>query len=102
MGPWHRAASAKEVVGSWATTEAAAPRWQAQTGVGQKACVGFAKTCLAHDHMAGSHGREAVLAICPCARSCRASGLLARRQSAGGVAVDLIGRWTERAAQKLV
>ena len=26
MGTWHRAASAKEVVGSWATTEAAAPR----------------------------------------------------------------------------
>ena len=34
------------------------------------------------------HGGEVVLAICPCARSCRASGLLARRQSAGGVAVD--------------
>ena len=26
MGTWHRATSAKEVVGSWATTEAAAPR----------------------------------------------------------------------------
>ena len=26
MGTWHRAASGKEVVGSWATTEAAAPR----------------------------------------------------------------------------
>jgi tripartite-type tricarboxylate transporter receptor subunit TctC len=54
----------------------------------QKARVEFAKACLAHDHMAGSHGREVVLAICACARSCRASGLLARRQSAEGVAVD--------------
>ena len=54
----------------------------------KKLALSFAKACLAHDHMAGSHGGEVVLAICPCARSCRASGLLARRQSAGGVAVD--------------
>jgi hypothetical protein len=56
--------------------------------LGQKTCIGPAKACLAHDHMAGSHWGEVVLAICPCARSCRASGLLARRQLAGGVAVD--------------
>ena len=40
--------------------------------------------------MAGSHGGEVVLAICPCARSRRASGLLARRQSAG-----LLIEWPE-------
>src|SRR3954452_20438160 len=61
---------------------------KAQPGLGQGACVGPAKACLAHDHMAGSYRGGVVLAICPCARSCRASGLLARRQSAGGVAVD--------------
>src|ERR1700692_3091160 len=88
MGTRHRAASAKEVVGPWATTEADAPRRQAQTGLGQGACIGPAKACLAHDRMAGSHGGEIVLAICPCARSCRAPGLLARRLPAGGVAAD--------------
>jgi DDE superfamily endonuclease len=59
-----------------------------KTGLGQGACVGPANACLAHDHMAGTHPAEAILAIRPYARSCRTSGLLARRQSAGGVAVD--------------
>src|ERR1700692_4423670 len=101
MGTRHRATSAKEVVGSWATTEADAPRRQAQTGLGQGACIGPATACLAHDRMAGSHGGEVVLAICLCARSCRAPGLLARRQPAGGVAADRMARWREGADQKL-
>ena len=81
-------AAAKEMVGPRATPEADASRQQAQTCLGQGACTGPAKACLAHDHMAGSHGAGVVLAICPCARSRRASGLLARRQSAGGAAAD--------------
>ena len=73
VGAGHGTAAAEEVVGARATTEAHSPRRQASTGLGQGACARLAQARLAHDHVARGHGRAAVLALCPRARSCRAS-----------------------------
>jgi len=82
MGSWHRAASAQEVVGSWRPPKLL--RRDASTNrLGSKSVRWLCQAWpLAHDHMAGSHGEKSVLAIWPVCGSCRASGLLARRQSA--------------------
>jgi hypothetical protein len=79
-------------IGTWPPTEAAAPRRQAQAGLGQAACTGLAGTCLAQDHLAGSHGGEVALALCPCGHSSCASGLLASQKPARGVATDRMAR----------
>src|SRR5271156_4949922 len=102
LGARQGATAAKEMVGTRASTEAAAPRRQAQAGLGQAACTCPARTCLAQERGGGSLGGEVILALCPCAHSCCASGLLDVQQPAGGVAANRMARWRERADQILV
>jgi hypothetical protein len=79
MGARHAAAAPKELVGSRATSKAAAARRKASTGFGQEARAWPATRCLAQGHLAGRYGGAISLTICPSAGSGRASGLLARR-----------------------
>ena len=58
-----------------------------QTGLGQGACASLPKRAWRTITWREATGYKR-LPVRPCARSCRASGLLARRQSAEGVAVD--------------
>ena len=65
------AAAAQKVVGPRATTEADAPRRQASADLGQATRSRTAQARMAHDQMAGRHGRVVVLTVR--ARSDRAS-----------------------------
>src|ERR1019366_4718915 len=101
VGARYGTAAAEEVVGARATTEAHSPRRQASTGSGQGACAQFAQARLAHDLVARRLGRAIVLALCPRARSCRASCLQAHREPDARMAVDRVARRRERADQIL-
>ena len=95
MGAWHRAGPPRSgrVMSDHRSCCAVMTTGRPRSRSLGRPCQG----CLGHDHMAGSHGGEVVLALRPCACSCRASGLLARRQSAEAVRCRSNGPTAKRA-----
>ena len=95
VGAWHGAASAKEVVGQGRPPKLLRRDAKHQPVSVKELALASAKACLAHDHMAGRHGREAVLALCPRARSRRASRIRLADSRPEGVAADRMARGRE-------
>ena len=82
------------------TAEQYGPSRRARPGLSQGSGARSAEAGLAHGEVAGGFGRMAVLAVCACARPCRAQQT-GPGESIAGVAADRVARGGSRADQIL-